>query len=357
MTIAAVTDHFTSILSANWDTDTAGSGTASVPVGESFVEFDTGGTSDAAILISKGKLDKTENHHFTFWVRKTSGADLELIQLVDSITQPNTGLRSALEGERRFSVSFGGGTIKIQHDADGDGSPKYWDESAGAWTAEGVSADAADCREGATADWYVVNVYVKGTTISVGIEHQDRLALTNHEQGLREIARTTDLDLDTDFTAGTDDLWLVLGYRYSDDAAAECQIEKGRIDKGDVVRAATNDTSTPTDYKWMWNDSVGGKRFFRRGRTSEVNIPSEAWEDGSGRRKGQFLQRAGVIENWREGLTTGGSETGRATATSPDGPWTNDGGNPIILPSDFERDRHLHRHDWTVGRLRRSRAG
>lgn len=349
MAIATYLTHFATLDTSIFDVREAG---ATIVATDSYADFDVD-EDRAAMLVSKDVLDLSQNHHFTFWVRRVSGATVDLIQLVDSVSAPVTGT-SSLANSRIFSVALASGALQIKYDPDGDGSSRYWDEANEVWTAKGVSANAVDIRDGADADWYVVHVHIDGGTgqIMARVEHQNRAALSSHDQGLREVARCEWVAIDVDFATRPQNLWMCVGHRYSDVGASHNQVEYARLDIGTKKTAWSNDRTPGSRYIHSVNRSYGGPRYFRVSRTSTIGIPAEGYEDltsSGGRRKKHGLEVGGTIYYWRESFTASGSSIGLSTATDVDGPWTNEAGNPVMdLSTLIGAGYVVHTAPWVV---------
>jgi hypothetical protein len=316
-------DHFDGAsLDPRWTAVTAGAG--AVTVTDSYAKLDAPANADVAFLYIA--IDKSVSQSWTFRYNPVTTNLRRYFWLLNRTSAPVGAAFSTFEADARIAVGMSSGPLKTQFTYWSTSHTRtHWSTSGNAWN---TTASSSALSQSAFDDYVEVTLEIDGPGARfrlIGVQRDS----TNYsyEQGYRIFALTDWVNWSS-LESTADTLYLVWGKPFTDANPGEARLELVRHADDAKQHAWVNGKpNLGGTYNIKHHHSYDGLLWIPQDRTTiAVQGTAGQWDSG------------GVKDPWVEGPINGVyymfydnvASIGLATATSPDGPWTKDAGNPIL---------------------------
>jgi len=315
-------DHFTSLNSSVWGSITAGSGTVGVTDG--YLECVKVASSDAAAVYLKTKIDKTKAQIYACSFAKHAGSNLWAMFLVDSATDPVAGSSALYDGNPsgisrvKIGVSSVGSVlgVTLSYHSPTHATVNYWNPATPAFQTTAVNA-VITYYDDEFWDVFIETDPSLGFRMGVATISITGTTYAFDQGGPRIVALT---DWVTWASIGSsDDLWLMLGNPVNNALTNTWRYEWFRYGDSPIAAnsrqyAFTNCQDGNSTYNIRTSWTYDGQFFAPRDRgvTTDIASAKDPWVIYDGTTYHMF---------YRDETTTPRS-IGRATSSSPAGPWT-----------------------------------
>lgn len=342
-------DHFPgSSLDSRWTSVTGGSGT--VTVSDSEVTFNSPVNADAAFIYFNTKLDKTKSQLWLFAFERTTGG--AGFMLIEKTTAPVVEDFSTFSPRRRANFNYStisnlGISFERWNSSD---VRQHWNEATQAW--EAVTKHSID--RVSDDNYFILGFEIDGPNSQWRLLGGNRTSPGGYtyDQGWR-LFSISDWTTWANTKPPNDDLWILFGDPASNVTSGTSKLEWVRfadtppggfeVDEGRIHAWANGHDVIGATYNIRHHWSYDGQVFVPEGNDNvspALDVGSGgAWDDANVKDHKVFKEGSTYYMTYTGWQAGGFHEIGLATASSPQGPWTKDSGNPIITSDGAATDQ------------------
>jgi hypothetical protein len=315
-------------------------GTQSVALTDSRLHLSNAGSGNYAGAYYNSKIDKSRSQ---LWVWEQNVADDgiqgDLFRFISKSTAPVADTRANIAALGLCGIFRGTGaprTVRLAY-TDSGGGNWTWNTSTSAWVSG--NTDGTDASNGDTNpdNYFLCGFQIDGDNdrFRMFMGCKSTGASFSNDFGMQVLALTDWVAFSATRFGSSTDLWLVWGAPYTTSATTGDQyVERIRFAADDKTHGYTSQKDTQAGhYLCVHHTAYDGKFFLQEDRTTiAVDVGAgAAWDSNNIKQPRPFRDDDGTYYMYfTADSSTTNFQLGVASASSPDGPWTKYGSNPIL---------------------------